>query len=222
MTEAEWLACSNPAMMVEFLRGKASERKLRLFACACSRRVWHLLGDRRSRLAVEVAERFADGLLGETELITAEKGAGAAIFVAEGKAAVRAAMAADCAASRDIASGAGDAALSTTQASEPANAGSATPAGNNAPRGANPHSEERELAAVLRHIVGNPFHPLAVARPWPPVVVQLAGRLYSGQHCHFALRDALLSSGPASLAAHFETPWHPKGCWALDIILGKT
>jgi hypothetical protein len=31
MTEAEWLACADPEKMLEFLRGRASERKLRLF-----------------------------------------------------------------------------------------------------------------------------------------------------------------------------------------------
>jgi hypothetical protein len=61
MTEAEWLTCTDIPPFVEFLRGKASDRKLRLFEVACCRRVWNLLPDDDTRRAVEVAELFADG-----------------------------------------------------------------------------------------------------------------------------------------------------------------
>lgn len=115
-------------------------------------------------------------------------------------------------------------------------------------------------ADLLRHIVGNPFRPVAlpteacgrcdkgwittalrdedgeasrttkercdckdgVRLTWPIVVVQVAEAVYAGQEAAFALRDALLDAGHPDLADHFvgdET--HPKGCWALDLIMGR-
>jgi hypothetical protein len=67
MTEAEWESVSEPTPIFEHIGGRASDRKLRLFACACCRRHWHLLIDDRSRAAVEVAERLADGSTTEPE-----------------------------------------------------------------------------------------------------------------------------------------------------------
>src|SRR5262245_4629969 len=67
MTETEWLTDSNPQRMLQFLRQKASERKLRLFAVSCARLVLHLMPDGDMREAVEVAERRADGLASEKE-----------------------------------------------------------------------------------------------------------------------------------------------------------
>src|SRR5262245_57338394 len=76
MTEAEWLACGDPHRILGHLhrtqRPAPSDRKLRLLACACCRRVWPLLADPRSRRAVEVAERFADDQADPIELDEAQ------------------------------------------------------------------------------------------------------------------------------------------------------
>src|SRR5689334_16043261 len=71
MTEEEWLTgkyCAYPEALRLFLQQKATERKLRLCAVACCRAVWTWLSDDRSRHAVEVAERYADGMAGDGEL----------------------------------------------------------------------------------------------------------------------------------------------------------
>src|SRR6516165_1910818 len=75
MTEAEWLACNDPKPMLEFLRGKASDRKLRLFAVACCRRLGPLLKDPRITTALDVAERHADGAATQADLEAALRGA---------------------------------------------------------------------------------------------------------------------------------------------------
>src|SRR3712207_6019608 len=69
MGEDDWAASTAPQTMLSFLRERdlLSERKARLLACAGVRRIWHLLADERSRAAVEVAERYADGWATEAE-----------------------------------------------------------------------------------------------------------------------------------------------------------
>jgi hypothetical protein len=59
--------------MLEFLRGKATDRKLRLIACACCRRIWRLLTDPAAGAAVEVSEQFADGFAAYEQLSKAYK-----------------------------------------------------------------------------------------------------------------------------------------------------
>lgn len=66
-TEAEWHASSDLEAMLQFVEGKVSDRKLRLFACACCRHLWHKL-NKANRRAIKVSEKFADGLATEKEL----------------------------------------------------------------------------------------------------------------------------------------------------------
>lgn len=79
MDEARWLNDTDPTPMFEYLRAKASDRKLRLFACACARGVWDLLEDERARQAVEAGERYADGLITAVQLASASERAWEAV-----------------------------------------------------------------------------------------------------------------------------------------------
>src|SRR5262249_61491444 len=54
--------------MLEALGGKASDRKLRLFACACCRGIWSLFTHDACKQAVETAELYSDGLVTEDVL----------------------------------------------------------------------------------------------------------------------------------------------------------
>ncbi len=96
MDEQSWLVCTDPAAMLRWLTAAeqewttasdaarersrlASDRKLRLWACACCYMVWSAL-DPRSRAAVETASRYADGKATEEERADAEDAANAAQY----------------------------------------------------------------------------------------------------------------------------------------------
>lgn len=68
MTSQEWRRCKDPLVMIEGLKGIASGRKGILYLCAGCRLIWDLLYDDCSKIAVEVAERYADGLATDEEL----------------------------------------------------------------------------------------------------------------------------------------------------------
>lgn len=61
MTEEEWLMATDPGGMLAFVGGRASQRKLRLFAVACCRALWNSLVKVGSQRVVEALERLADG-----------------------------------------------------------------------------------------------------------------------------------------------------------------
>ncbi len=223
MTEQEWLECTDPEKMLAFLRGKASERKLRLLACACCRRIWHLLTDERSRKAVEVAERFADGLASETERATAECDAfnldhyliemdefyhGSHWFR---DAAMFAAVAA---ASETLCIDAVSSAISTARRTLEIIA---------AEREWNPTVQGR----VFRDLFPSPFRPVTLDPACrTQAVVQLARSLYEERRFEDmpVLADALEEAGcqDAVILEHCRGPGpHVRGCWVLDLVLGK-
>jgi len=78
MTEQEWMVSVNPRAMIAEVCSKGSERIWRLFAVACVRGVEDRMRDARSRNALEVAERFADGAATRAELQVARAQAEAA------------------------------------------------------------------------------------------------------------------------------------------------
>ncbi len=73
LTDAGWAICTNPSRMLAALGGRADDQSLRLFAVACCRRIDALILDERSRRAVDVAKRWADGEASEDEFLIARE-----------------------------------------------------------------------------------------------------------------------------------------------------
>lgn len=203
MTESEWLNASEPHVMLEFLRGKASDRKLRWFAVACSRRIWGLIDD-LGRVAVEAAENFTDGLLGPDEL----RAARLACLGAGGQASWYAA--------------ATNPEIAARNAARSAQAGVAS----------NPllGTEAAELLAqvdLLRDIFGDPLQPLSFDQSWRTSgVVQLAQVIYDDRAFDRmpGLADALAEAGCDNdeTLNHCRGPGpHVRGCWVVDMMLGR-
>jgi hypothetical protein len=237
MDEAEWLACTDPKPMLEFLRGKVSDRKLRLFAVACCRRIWPLLTDERSRRGVEVAERYVDGLASEEEGAIASKEAGAA-------------AAAACKIVSGTVSGGGvyaypDHDIGWFAASEVAKVSdygrfrtadvvAASAAEGTACASGTADAEAAIQVAFLHDIFGNPFRPITLDPAWrTPTVTALAQAAYEERHLPAGtlvpdrlavLADALEDAGcdNTDILSHLRGPGpHVRGCWVIDLLLGK-
>jgi hypothetical protein len=83
-------------------------------------------------------------------------------------------------------------------------------------------------AALLRDIFGNPFRPVAFDPAWhTDTAVSLAKGMYDSRDFSAMpiLADALQDAGCDSddILNHLRDPnaAHVRGCWALDLILGK-
>ncbi len=232
MTDKEWAECTDPERMLVSVEGRASDRKLRLFACACVRTVWHLLKEECSRTAVEVAERYADGLATSTELASAY---GAALTAAADLA--RAAEDAADAAFTLADEGADPAAVQSAEweadtcayaadlAAHAARAAHATE-----PWCAARSADEAEQCAVLRDIFGN-LHCSLTTDPARPTwnggsVAEMARVIYTERRFDGLpnLAGLLEAAGctDADLLDHCHGHGsHVRGCWVLDLILGK-
>jgi hypothetical protein len=80
MTEAEWQQSTDTYDLLSALRARKSAwpwttRKARLFACGCCRRAWPVLTEPTQRAAIELAERAADKQLRPGDLAPAWKAA---------------------------------------------------------------------------------------------------------------------------------------------------
>jgi hypothetical protein len=211
--EAWWQACADPAPMLDWMRGRASARKYRLFACACCRISWHLLFDPRNRHGVEVAERYADEEATGWELADAREALQQAslkesmvpYYLTHEGPEIQQLAAREAA--RDV---------------------------NRQPRG-----EERAaaLAALCRDIFG-PFRPVVVDATWlvweGGLVPGLARAAVSESvlpagtldvTCLSVLADAAEEAGctRTDLLDHLrKTGKHVRGCWAVDLLAGKS
>jgi hypothetical protein len=245
MTEQEWLACRDPTPMLQFLKlgivtlvddlptpaaraairqflvGKAVHRKRVLFACACCRRIWLLLKDDRSRRAVEIAERSADGLASDEELATAQAGALEARDAVS--VALRGADRAAIHATRVACHAVWEAVLleierAIADLAEAEIFGGITSTLSNV---------KEHQAALLHDIIGNPHRPITIDLAWRTSnVTALAQAIYDDRVFDRLpiLADALEDAGcdNADILNHCRQPGvHVRGCWVVDLVLVK-
>ena len=254
MTEAGWLACTDPEPMLGFLSRKEarrnwlpfgrgllalmkiagresafherptiSRRRLRLFAAGCCRCIWDLLVDERSKKVVAEAERFADGLVSWEEFSRTWL-AGVPTWIPRGTYSAFSA-AADAA----TATGDEDAASAAARAADRAAAAIAWSADLDSAAAWN--SAKKGQADVLRDIVGNPFRlPPAIEPAWlvwnDGTIRKIVQAIYEERAFDRLpiLADALEDTGcdNVELLAHCRGDGpHVRGCWVVDLLLGK-
>jgi hypothetical protein len=207
--EDSWLDCPSPEELERFLAEAGSRRRWQLFACACCWRILPLLADERSRQAVAVAERFADGQASQAEVDEALQGAEAAEVEAWQRPGQPALAFAATAARRAL----------TTPRRAYEQAARATGSGEAA--------ERLAQCRILRDLFGNPFRPVVSEPAWATrEVIAIATEVYQADEFRHTgvLADALEDAGCAEpeLLRHLRGRGpHFRGCWAVDLVVGK-
>lgn len=238
MTEQEWLACTYPKRMLEFVQDRTSDRKLRLFAVACCRRILSILDCEQIEEAVILAELAADGAANSdrmravlTDVAEAANSFPPASKHYQGMNGVAMAlwarpenpllqMGIRCLANSAAWSADPAATVDVDDWSSP-----------NDPEYCHVRDvESKDQTDLLRDILGNPFRSVKVDQSWltwhDGTVPKIAQVIYDKRAFDRlpTLVDALEGAGctDADILNHCRQPGeHVRGCWVMDLILGK-
>jgi hypothetical protein len=220
MTQDQWLKSANPEAMFRHLRARASDRKLRLFMCACCRRAWAFAKDERLKEILPLIEGFADGTVKDRERGRAHRIGGEVLQTASSPASCLGAQLWNAARKN----------LDRTDYDfgESAAAAFGWAAGNGPVFFAAKEAESAQQAALVRDIFGNPFRKAKFNKKWrTDTVLAIARRAYDAHEFGALpiLADALQDAGCDSedLLNHLRdtSAAHVRGCWALDLVLGN-
>jgi hypothetical protein len=245
MTEAEWLTTTHFEGMARVVYARSQRRRCRLLAVAYCRLITPRLGDRRSQRAIEVAEQDADGAVGNESLVAAHKDA---VAVVDERSSNPAVIAAVIDATVGLEGGAADSTQQTLRIGMESVAqyvtlphpyqaalyiGGAINSLNKwnsthptLIRFSGPSNEAR--ASLFRDIFGNPFRPVAFDPAWrTSTAVALAQQMYDSRDFSLMpiLGDALQDAGceSADMLDHCRGDGpHVRGCWVVDLVLGKS
>lgn len=217
MTERDWLTSTFPEPMLIYLRGRGSERKFRLLACACCRRIHYLLVDPRSRAVVDEADSWADHPVPSSITATVRQ------FWEYRRTLAPHTPIHDAAWTAGAVAGAYAWAAAWNVVSDVRRAISFSNPGNAVLEGC-------EQGRLLREIFGNPFRPVTIEESWlswnDRIVSRLAQVIYDERRFQDMpiLADAIEEAGctNGALLEHCRSEaLHVRGCWVIDLLLKK-
>ncbi len=219
-TEKRWLTETDPQAMIEFLGDAASDRKLRLFACACCRRAWKFAKNKRLKELLPLLEKIADGQVKDRERARAHN-------LSDETAHARLDDMQQCLGWEFWGATAKPLDRGDPDFGELAAAAFGYAAGLGSKFGKAKKAERERQTPVVREFFGNPFKPVGFSLTWrTDTVLTLAKQMYDSREFSAMpiLADALQDAGCDSedLLNHLRDTslTHYRGCWALDHVLG--